>query len=173
MCHFLLLRRLCFLDRASRMNMMTFTRKTLQDQYRSELLFYRQFHQHPINWWIHSIAIPIEWASWLIFLCYLQCHWMVATGTACYYLMIGSQISYIAAPAQLIFAFISSKICLAFDNVYNSIIFAIGLQIVSWSLQVGVGHKLIEKNNPGMTTSLTFNSIILSPILAWDCKTKC
>jgi hypothetical protein len=45
---------------------------------------------------------------------------------------------------------------------------AAALWTVSWALQVGVGHWLLERNRPSMTTKLSLNSILLSVPLAWD-----
>jgi uncharacterized membrane protein YGL010W len=42
------------------------------------------------------------------------------------------------------------------------------IHLVAWSLQVGVGHILLEKNSPGFMTDLTLNAIVLSILLAWD-----
>ncbi len=41
------------------------------------------------------------------------------------------------------------------------------IQAVSWCGQVCVGHWLVEKNQPGMTTGLTLASVVLSPLLTW------
>jgi hypothetical protein len=35
-------------------------------------------------------------------------------------------------------------------------------------MQVGVGHWLIERNQPGMADQLTANSVVLSVLLAVD-----
>jgi uncharacterized membrane protein YGL010W len=44
---------------------------------------------------------------------------------------------------------------------------AVAMHLGSWFLQVGVGHSMIEGNEPGMATALTLHAIILSPLLAW------
>jgi uncharacterized membrane protein YGL010W len=44
---------------------------------------------------------------------------------------------------------------------------AVGIQALAWSGQVGIGHKLIEGNNPGMASQLTAASVVLSPLLAF------
>ena len=44
------------------------------------------------------------------------------------------------------------------------------MYFMSWSIQVLVGHFFIEGNSPGFTTQCSFNSIIFSPLLAWDTK---
>lgn len=44
---------------------------------------------------------------------------------------------------------------------------AVLLHLGSWFLQVGVGHSIIEGNEPGMATALTLHAIVLSPLLAW------
>lgn len=146
----------------------------IRQKYHSELRLYRKYHKHPVNWWIHFIAVPVEWSSWLIILSSFKCQWIVATITAIYYLYLDSELSKCAALAQFAFAFVASKVYAYFDNYFHAILFAIILQLVSWTLQIGIGHKLIEKNDPSMVgEELTLNSIVLSPILAWDYITKC
>ncbi len=44
---------------------------------------------------------------------------------------------------------------------------AAALQSIAWAGQVGVGHWLVEKNQPGMATSLTLASVVLSPLMVW------
>lgn len=147
----------------------------LQKSYRNELIFYRKFHQHYINLWIHAIAIPIEWISFLLFLSIFKLQWFVVTITGIYYILAtGSKICYYAAFAQFCYGIIATKMFSHLNNViFSTILVSILMQVVSWTLQVIIGHRMIENNNPGMTTSLTFNSIILSPILAWDYITQC
>ena len=51
---------------------------------------------------------------------------------------------------------------------------AAGLVYVgAWVVQVGVGHALVEGNKPGMVEQLTVNSVVLSPLLAWDVELFC
>jgi hypothetical protein len=119
------------------------------------------------------VAIPVEWTSWQVLLCLFKCHLMTALIIAVYYVLISSKISIVAALAQFVFSWFAEVIVGTVNgNHYNSILIAIIMQAVAWTLQVGIGHNMVEKNSPGMTTSLTLNSIVLSPILAWDCFTE-
>jgi uncharacterized membrane protein YGL010W len=145
----------------------------IRSAYRYELDFYRKFHKNGINWWIHAVAIPVEWTSWQVLLCLFKCHLMTALIIAVYYMLINSKISIVAALSQFVFSWFAEMIVGIVDgNHYSSILIAIIMQAVAWTLQVGIGHHMVEKNSPGMTTSLTLNSIVLSPILAWDCFTE-
>jgi hypothetical protein len=44
---------------------------------------------------------------------------------------------------------------------------------ICWFVQVGLGHFLLEGNRPNMAHHLTFNSIALSVLLAWDYSSTC
>lgn len=44
---------------------------------------------------------------------------------------------------------------------------ALGIQAFAWTGQVGVGHRLVERNSPSMATAFSAASVILSPLLAF------
>eukprot|EP01035_Chromulina_nebulosa_P022939 gene22939-29714_t len=45
---------------------------------------------------------------------------------------------------------------------------ALLIYVVSWFVQIYIGHGFYEKNTPGFLTKCTVHSILLSPMLAWD-----
>ena len=140
---------------------------SIRTAYKSELLFYLQYHQNRVNWMIHAVSIPLEWTSWLLFLVMLKIHWYVALMTALYFVSIGSPMAIPAAFGQIGFCWVAEYIFLISGYYKSFAIFAL-VQLCSWCVQVYIGHKVYEKNLPAMTVKLTLNSIVLSPLLAWD-----
>ena len=145
--------------------------QSVRNAYKSELLFYLQYHRNHVNWAIHAVSIPLEWTSWLLFLVPLKMHWCVALITALYYVLINSSMAIHAALAQIIYCWIAEQVFTA-CGYYKSLAIVALVQLSSWFVQVYIGHKIYEKNLPAMTVKLTLNSIILSPLLAWDCVEK-
>lgn len=135
--------------------------------YRQELAFFKSFHTNRVNWLIHAVTIPLEWTATLLFLATLQLHWVVAISTGLYHGCVGSRLSPSAAVAQLVFCSIASRLSERLGQ-RQSIVAAVAMHIVAWFLQVVVGHGMFERNSPAMATKLTFNSIVLSVLLAWD-----
>uniref|UniRef100_A0A7S2U3A4 DUF962 domain-containing protein n=1 Tax=Lotharella oceanica TaxID=641309 RepID=A0A7S2U3A4_9EUKA len=142
-------------------------------EYDKELVFYRSFHQHPVNWRIHALAVPLEWWSFLLAAAgvHFALPWAIALGAAGYYLLLSSKKKFLvhisAALAQVVMAFAATRVAFEANSVRSTLLWAGIVHVLSWSLQVGIGHWFIEKNNPGMATQLTTNSVVLSPLLAW------
>ena len=136
-----------------------------------ELEFYRQHHERPLNWWLHAVAVPIEWTSALLALKVL-CPWPLvwAVQAAVGLIILACTQSTVLAVAQLIPAVAADAI---YDHVCGTdTVSAVSAAIVawfcSWLVQVGIGHWIIERNQPGMTKQLTWLSIVLSVSMAWD-----
>jgi len=148
----------------------------LRSAYRKELHFYRQYHQHPVNWRMHAVLVPVEWTAWLLLLAPLGLHWPLALLSAAYYLFLDCHLSLVsvfvaAASAQMLFALTAHHAHLAlygYGYGSGSASVAVAMQAVAWVLQVCVGHWLIEGNNPAMASALTCNAVLLSPLMAWD-----
>lgn len=117
---------------------------------------------------IHAVSIPLEWTSWLLFLAILKVHWYVAVTAAIYYIIIKSPRSKVAAIAQIIFCQVAET-TLQHTGIFLALVIIAIVQLSSWFVQVYIGHKIYENNLPAMTVKLTLNSILLSPLLAWDC----
>uniref|UniRef100_A0A7S3Z7L6 Uncharacterized protein n=1 Tax=Lotharella globosa TaxID=91324 RepID=A0A7S3Z7L6_9EUKA len=144
----------------------------LRTEYNKELKFYLRFHQHRVNRRIHAFAVPLEWWSFLLAATAIHnaMPWAIALGSAGYYLLLSSKLNATthigASIAQVVMAFAATRLALL-GSIRSTLLCAGTVHGISWALQVGVGHWMIEKNNPGMATQLTMNSIILSPLLAW------
>ncbi len=150
--------------------------------YKDELCLYRKHHLHLINWFIHVVCIFIEWFSYIhiiaIFLCYqssLSTFLLVYGGQAslAVYAIICKPgfIGILVAVGHVFIAFMSlhsAAVDLYINNTYWLMIISIVAQLLSWFMQVFVGHFMIEKNKPSMTQRLSINSVVLSLLLAWD-----
>jgi uncharacterized membrane protein YGL010W len=142
----------------------------LEVEYERELKFFRQFHQNKINLVIHSICIPVEWFSWLIIIKYIHSNlpWLISISVAIYYLLIQQKrIIYLASFAHILFALMIDQLFIMFSRSYLWIA-ALIFNLISWAIQILIGHYYFEKNSPGMATKLTLNSIVLSVLLCWD-----
>lgn len=135
--------------------------------YKSELAFYKSFHTNKVNWAVHAITIPFEWTATLLFLSIFKLHWALAVGTGLYHLVLGTRISFAACAAQIIFCKIAERV-FYYLGVYQSVALALLVHVMSWAVQVLIGHRMYERNLPAMATKLTINSVFLSVLLAWD-----
>mmetsp|Transcript_24201 Transcript_24201/g.33831 ORF Transcript_24201/g.33831 Transcript_24201/m.33831 type:complete len:158 (+) Transcript_24201:87-560(+) len=139
--------------------------------YEKEHEFYLRYHRHPVNRVLHAFAVPLEWCSFLAVLCLLHhsIPLFVAILVGSYYIiLLPNTLGILACLSQMCMGFMTMYASAAFENHG---VLATGcilcLYCFSWIVQVGIGHWLIEKNEPGMINKLTFNSVVLSPLLAW------
>ena len=135
--------------------------------YKRELAFFKSFHTNKINWAIHAVTIPFEWTATLLLLSIFHLHWYLAVSTGLYHLLIGARISLAACAAQFVFCKIAERLYY-YLGAYQSAMLALAVHVLSWAVQVLVGHRMFEKNLPAMATKLTLNSVFLSVLLAWD-----
>ncbi len=135
--------------------------------YRKELTFYQSYHRNRNNQIIHAVCVPVEWLSWLVILSCFHFEWVLTIPISIYYLFLPTPAKYVASAAHTLMAFISGCIFLKF-GFSMSLKIAVFSQILSWLCQVGIGHYICEKNTPAMKDKLSFNSIVLSVLLAWD-----
>ena len=136
-------------------------------EYSRELMFYRKYHTHILNNAIHIICIPLEWASFLLIISPTHLQYLVSIILLPYHILAKPYFSIIIGIFHLILAFmcgiINSKI-----GPIASFQIALVVQVVSWLLQVVIGHILVERNAPSMTQNISFYSIIFSVLMALD-----
>jgi uncharacterized membrane protein YGL010W len=142
--------------------------RLVRSEYATELAFYKRFHRNAVNWAIHAITVPLEWTATLILLSTLHLHWPVALTITVYHLMLGSRCSLLAAVAHVVLCFIADRIGNCGRGKLSVASIGLCVHLLSWGAQVVVGHWLFERNTPAMATKLTWNSVVLSVILAWD-----
>lgn len=141
--------------------------KEIRRFYSDEFVFYSQHHQNNTNWCIHAVTIPIEWISWLTVLCFLNLEWFTSFFVAGYYFMIQTRMSTFSALSQFLFAWIARYLFTNL-NIITLICSIVAAQVISWFIQIFVGHRLFEGNNPAMATKMSLNSVVLSVLLCWD-----
>ena len=137
-----------------------------------ELRLYRRHHLDSKNWWIHAIAVPIEWSTWLVALRVLSASsgplWICQSMLAL--LVWVATRSVLLGASQLSLAYGADRavaVCGRHAMTIAAITWA-----CSWVVQVGIGHWMIERNQPGMTHKLSFLSVLLSVSLAWDLRSE-
>ena len=134
-----------------------------------ELRFYRAFHTTAANWWLHFLAVPIAWASWLVLLTVAggswRLAWVLQAGVAL--VTLAGLHAPASAAAQLLLAALAESIVDGLGG-FRALVAAAISWTVSWVLQVDAGHWRLEKNQPGMATVLTPLSIIISVPMAWQ-----
>ncbi len=140
----------------------------IRSAYIDEFQFYSKFHQHPVNWTLHAITIPLEWCSWLVFLCMFNLEWITSVAIAAYYLLLKARMGTVCAMAHLCLAWLARHIYDQMDNWKEVLCFVAAVQVGAWFVQVVVGHRLFERNLPAMATKLSLHSVVLSVLLAWE-----
>jgi uncharacterized membrane protein YGL010W len=143
--------------------------KGINLEYEEELKIYTDFHRNEWNWWLHSLCIPLEWLGWLMLISVFNLHWVVSIVLAVYYCFIDSPVSSVSALCHILLAVIASFVNDALGQSITQVaIVSISLQAVAWSVQILIGHRLLEQNRPSFMISLSLNGIALSILLAWD-----
>jgi len=138
----------------------------LRDASLEELRFYQQHHRNRLNWWLHAIAVPVEWSAWLIALRSVHAALPWALQFAVAALVLAATGSLALGAAQLALASAADLVVHRFAD--HALALAAGGWTCSWLVQVGIGHWLLERNQPGMAKQLTALSIFLSVGMAWD-----
>lgn len=139
--------------------------------YHAEAKFYKSYHQNHINWWIHTVTVPIEWFSFFLLVQYTRVDAVICLSIsgiiAAYYLLISCPAASAAAYGMVLTSWCSIfiKQLIPPEQLW---ILALVLHFVAWFSQVVIGHYMVEKNSPAMGQRLTANSVVLSFLLAWD-----
>ena len=139
-----------------------------------ELRYYRLHHAEWHNWWLHAVLVPVEWSAWLVALALAasqapalaRLHWVIQSVVAS--IVWASTSSLKLASAQMVLA-LAAECIVSLCGRY-ALPVAVGLWTSSWVLQVGLGHWLLERNNPGMTKQMSLFSVVLSVSMAWDAR---
>ena len=143
----------------------------LRRNYRSELAFYQSYHRNTVNWSIHAISIPFEWFSSVLLLTVVHryFHWAFCMLVAVYYVTLGTRMAVVCALCQLCMAQLASIVAYKLQSSVNAIVFMFAIiQLLSWTLQVWIGHRIFEQNRPAILDKFTYASVLLSPLLAWE-----
>ena len=133
-----------------------------------EVAFYRDYHQHPWNWRIHAVSVPLEVMTFLVPLACVNPRLPVAVSIAIalYALVLDPPRTIVPAAVTGLLGLAAERLSAVSGRTQMALLVAAFLHATSWVLQVAIGHWLIEKNRPAMQDKLTLNSIVLSPVLA-------
>jgi hypothetical protein len=145
--------------------------------YLRERRFYRRYHTHPVNVLLHAATVPVEWFSTFVFVAAgLSAPWAAqALGVALagyHVVCLGIRGPTLAAAAGLAGLAFAASAALTQQHLppgaAAGTAVAVAGHAAAWVLQVGVGHHLVERNQPAMATQLTAHSVVVSLLLAWD-----
>ena len=137
--------------------------------------FYKKYHKNKINVLIHIACIPMIVWTVSVFLTHFSTSifnnptFYLANIYSLYYIILDMNLGIIMAIA-LYFSWITSYYF--YWNIYNSMIYATVLHILSWIAQFG-GHFYFEGNRPALTDSL-IQAFLVAPIFVLiDIKQLC
>ena len=159
----------------SRMILSMRQRQRLQQQHFNDLVIYRRNHKDRRNRYIHYIMIPLECWSLMVPLSILLGN--IPT------LFVGS---FLALLSILVATTHTSGISAAFFHLFASVtanafvarcshskFIALGFSTASWTFawatQVGIGHFIMEKNQPNVANvkEVSGLAMALSVLIAW------
>jgi uncharacterized membrane protein YGL010W len=135
--------------------------------YKEELLFFRKYHRQKLNRIIHSVCVPIEEFSFLLLLSLVHLIYLKAVIYFCYHLCLRGFFPKLIGVTHLLLAALAHFVS-ANSSITFLLFMSFGLQVIAWFCQVVVGHMLIERNQPGFLDKVSFHSVALSLMLAWD-----
>ena len=147
------------------------TAMEIRRAYEKERRVYNLYHRNKINNLIHAVFVPIEW------FCFLHAFNMLnptfALSMACliflYYTFLEATIGCLIGGINLILFSLSFYILRSpslFLPLHLQISSLLFIYLMSFFVQIVIGHGIFEGNKPAFTNSLTLNSIALSLLLA-------
>jgi len=132
----------------------------------AQLAFYGAYHHHKGNRAIHLVFVPtLVWTAAV----------MVATAVP------GAELWLVASYALLylvmdVLAGVSWTVCIGLPCIWatnrlreatpHACMLALGLHVLSWVIQVAVGHAMFEKRKPALLDSFV-QSFALAPLFVW------
>ena len=146
-------------------------KNTLVHEYRKEMKFYLRFHTESLNRLIHAFTTPLEIYSWVLLLAIITPYLSLA-----FSLLVIIHTLRVVQVTNCAYFVVLLQVFLTWSAVHTAstrgavVSLSVGLtiQIVSWFIQVKIGHNYIEKNQPGFMTQLTMNSVLWSHLIAFD-----
>jgi len=152
----------------------------LRTDFIKERSIYRESHRNAINKTLHALTVPLEVLSFatalglLTKVSLLPSCLNLALALYLYFALDGTipNISPAKETAMIIHLLIGIASTLLCSYIQHwgtkGLWFCFVLQILAWSIQVGIGHGIFEKKSPSMTKSLTLNSVLLSLVLSCE-----
>lgn len=146
----------------------------LQLQHISDLGIYRSAHQEWRNRHIHYVMIPVECFSIQIFVRLLAgnlVNILVASSLA----ILSITVATAAVPGIGSFIFHAGSSWLSnwivtHHTLQTTILIGMICWTAAWTIQVGIGHFLFEKNSPNIANmnTVSYLAMALSVLIAWS-----
>ena len=157
--------------------MISDTISRLKQQHDLDVALYKRNHREWRNRWIHNIMIPCECWS-LLLLCSLllgeTTTILVGVLLTALALLVSSHnhraLTVAAGGFYLIASWTANTVVVVHSSNPTTVIaIAISLWTLAWTIQVGIGHFIIEKNVPNIATfnEVSYLAIGLSVLVAW------
>lgn len=147
----------------------------LRRQYAIELDLYDRYHRNTLNSLIHVMCITCEWTGTLLLLHQFHLAWAATVIVSAAMIPVsygGLMCSMLLAAMQLFVQSICDNSDVAVDGLTLTPMVALGIGVsihaISWTVQVGIGHYMIECNSPSMVESLSAYGVAFSLLMAWD-----
>ena len=139
-----------------------------------DLKIYRLAHCHPFNRFLHWILIPIEcWSALLLCALIFPKSLTVLIGIALGALSLILSTNTIVGMATFLFHVASLVLIHQIQEMYcpmEAFGIATTAWTLAWALQVGVGHWMIEKNQPNVANvqNVSYLALVQSVLIAWS-----
>ena len=134
----------------------------IMSKFEKEMRFYAAYHNHPANQMIHIIFVPLIVVSLLAL--FSSFSTILATGAialyALYYLQMDVKLGVAAMPFLFSWWWLGNYWAASTPSIWRAFL---GTQIVSWGVQVAVGHYVFEKRSPALLDSWQ-QSFLLAPL---------
>ena len=147
----------------------------LRLKHQQDLILYRGAHKEWRNRRLHHFLIPLEVLSFQLALKLIvrsaAINTLVACSLAVLSLTVASRlIPGIAAFLFHVFSAWLTNQAVLLIGVTKCWLMALTTWVVSWGIQVGIGHYLLEKNSPSVAKMSDVSSlaICLSVLIAWS-----
>lgn len=139
----------------------------------SELAFYRSYHLNKWNQLIHLFCVPSLLWSFLVWCAYLSASpemWSADLGLLVvavygfYYLTLDVTVAcaWLACLGVPLWIFANLMTVM----VKRAWLWAVGVHVWSWYLQLHLGHGIFEKRRPAFMDAF-FQSFMLAPLFVW------
>ena len=143
--------------------------QALRSEFFAELAFYRKYHRHRQNWWIHYVCVPLEVTTFLVpaACVHRALPLLVSAPTALYGALLDPPRTLLPAAITCSLGIVAERVvAVSGGSTGRALLLALALHAAAWIMQVPVGHWMLEKNTPAMQDKMTLNSVVLCVLLA-------
>lgn len=150
-------------------------RQRLQQQHLNDLVIYRRNHKERRNRCIHYIMIPLECWSLMVPLSILLGNLatlFIGSFLALLSILVAttSTSGLLAASFHLLASFTANAfVARCCHSNFTALGFSTACWTLAWATQVGIGHYVMEKNQPNVASmrEVSYLAMALSVLIAW------